>query len=113
MALAGDEIISSPPSPTEPEFFSFDADSESREAVQKPEVNKVVSSSDGTIQDTIDITFSFVTSVEWIEIGSKVLLMPSASSALASTEGSSPSSGLEGFAGRVREIQYADESPHT
>ncbi|CEL05471.1 hypothetical protein ASPCAL06589 [Aspergillus calidoustus] len=113
MALAGDEIISSPPSPTEPEFFSFDADSESREAVQKPEVNTVVSSSDGTIQDTIDITFSFVTSVEWIEIGSKVLLMPSASSALASTEGSSPSSGLEGFAGRVREIQYADESPHT
>ncbi|KAL3452381.1 hypothetical protein BJX65DRAFT_266050 [Aspergillus insuetus] len=113
MALAEDEIISSPPSPTEPEFFSFDADSESREAVQKPEVHKVVSSSDGTIQDTIDITFSFVTSVEWIELGSKVLLMPGASTALASTEGSSSSSGLEGFVGRVREIHYADESLNT
>ncbi|KAL3487673.1 hypothetical protein BJX62DRAFT_189906 [Aspergillus germanicus] len=113
MALAEDEIILSPPSPTEPEFFSFDADSESREAVQKPEVHKVVNSSGGTIQDTIDITFSFVTSVEWIELGSKVLLMPGASTALASTEGPSPSSGLEGFVGRVREIHFADESPHT
>ncbi|KAL4970689.1 uncharacterized protein BDV14DRAFT_161708 [Aspergillus stella-maris] len=103
MALAGDEIISSPPSPTEPEFFSFDAD-----APYKPEVNDVVNSG-STVQDTIDITFSFVTSIEWLEVGSRVLLMPGASAALASGEGSSSPSGLEGFVGQVRDIIYAAE----
>ncbi|KAL2819684.1 hypothetical protein BJX63DRAFT_418662 [Aspergillus granulosus] len=112
MALAEDNIVSSPPSPTEPEFFSFDADSESREDVQTPEVNKVVSVSEGTVQGSINITFSFVTSVEWVELGSKVLLMPGASTALASTEGSRSPSGLEGFVGRVCEIHYAEESAH-
>ncbi|KAL4760564.1 uncharacterized protein BDW70DRAFT_137284 [Aspergillus foveolatus] len=104
LALAGDEIISSPPSPTESEFFSFDADSSS-----KPNVNKVVSSSDTTVHGTIDITFSFVASAEWVEVGSKVLLMPGASAALASAEGSSSPSGLEGFVGHVREVTYAEE----
>ncbi|KAL3436231.1 hypothetical protein BDV09DRAFT_165697 [Aspergillus tetrazonus] len=104
LALAGDEIISSPPSPTESEFFSFDADSPS-----KPNVNKVVSSSDTTVHGTIDITFSFVASAEWVEVGSKVFLMPGASAALASAEGSSSPSGLEGFVGRVREVIYAEE----
>ncbi|KAL4921525.1 hypothetical protein BDW62DRAFT_174859 [Aspergillus aurantiobrunneus] len=104
MARAGDEIISSPPSPTEePEFFSFDADSPS-----KPEVNKMVNS-DSTVQGNINITFSFVTSVEWVEVGSKVLLMPGALAALASAEGSSSPSGLEGFVGHVCEVVYAEE----
>ncbi|KAL3460426.1 hypothetical protein BJX64DRAFT_263070 [Aspergillus heterothallicus] len=109
MALAEDEIISSPPSPTEPEFFSFDADTESREGVKNHEVDKVVSASASTMHDTIDITFSFVSSVEWIEVGSKLLLMPGASTALAPTEGSGSPSGLEGFVGRIREIQYTEE----
>ncbi|EAA64939.1 hypothetical protein AN2107.2 [Aspergillus nidulans FGSC A4] len=104
LALAGDEIISSPPSPTELEFFSFDADSPS-----KPNVNKVVSSSDTTMHGTIDITFSFVVSTEWVEVGSKVFIMPGASAALASAEGSSSPSGLEGFVGHVREVIYAEE----
>ncbi|KAL4788369.1 hypothetical protein BJX76DRAFT_316339 [Aspergillus varians] len=104
MALAGDDIISSPPSPTEPEFFRFDADLPS-----KPEVSKTVNSSDNTVQGNIDITFSLVTSAEWMEIGSRVLLMPGASAALASTEGSSSPSGLEGFVGYVREVLYAEE----
>ncbi|KAL4733748.1 hypothetical protein BDV11DRAFT_199510 [Aspergillus similis] len=105
LALAGDEIISSPPSPTESEFFCFDTDSPS-----KPDVNKVVSSSDTTVHGTIDITFSFVASAEWVEVGTKVFLMPGASAALASAEGSSSPSGLEGFVGHVREVIYAEES---
>lgn len=104
MALAGDEVISSPPSPTEPDVFSFDADSPS-----KPEVSKVVNSGDEPVQGSIDITFAFVTSIEWVEVGSKVLLMPGASAALASAEGSSSPSGLEGFVGHVREVAYADD----
>ncbi|KAL2870759.1 uncharacterized protein BJX67DRAFT_344518 [Aspergillus lucknowensis] len=110
IALSEDEIISSPPSPTEPEFFSFDADSPGYQAVEKPGASSAVSSSDSAARDTIDITFQFVTSVEWVELGSKVLLMPGASTALASAEGSSSPSGLEGFIGRVREIRYAEES---
>ncbi|KAL4887196.1 hypothetical protein BJY04DRAFT_177564 [Aspergillus karnatakaensis] len=109
MALAEDEIISSPPSPTEPEFFSFDADSPGHDSSRKPEVNKVVGGSDTAAHGSIDITFSFVTSVEWVEVGSRVLLMPGASAALASVEGSSSPSGLEGFVGHVRQILYAEE----
>ncbi|KAL4869041.1 hypothetical protein BDV12DRAFT_168510 [Aspergillus spectabilis] len=109
MALAEDEIISSPPSPTEPEFFSFDADPPGHESPRKPEVNKVVSVSDNGVHGSIDITFSFVTSVEWVEAGSRVLLMPGASAALASAEGSSSPSGLEGFVGHVRQILYTEE----
>ncbi|KAL3471896.1 hypothetical protein BJX99DRAFT_236551 [Aspergillus californicus] len=110
MALAGDEIVSSPPSPTEPELFSFDADPPRRGVFQPSEVTRMVNNSDNAAQDSIDITFSFVTSVEWVEVGSKVLLMPGASAALASAEASSPLSGLEGFVGRVREVLYAEES---
>ncbi|KAL4803777.1 hypothetical protein BDV18DRAFT_144408 [Aspergillus unguis] len=104
MALAGDEVISSPPSPTEPDFFTFDADSPS-----KPEVSKVINSTDATVQGSIDITFSFVTSIEWVEVGSRVLLMPGTSAALATAQGSSSPSGLEGFVGRVRGVTYAED----
>ncbi|KAL4979028.1 hypothetical protein BDW66DRAFT_128403 [Aspergillus desertorum] len=104
MVLAGDEIISTPPSPTESEFFSFDADSPS-----KPDVNKVISSSEAKVQGTIDITFSFVASAEWVEVGSKVFLMPGASAASVFAEGSCSPSGLEGFVGHVREVLYAEE----
>ncbi|KAL4932606.1 uncharacterized protein BDV17DRAFT_253210 [Aspergillus undulatus] len=104
MALAGDEIISSPPSPTEPEFFSFDSDSPA-----KPEVNEVFNSGNA-VQDRIDITFSFVASIEWVEVGSRVLLMPGATATLPSADGSSSPSKLEGFVGHVREILYGEES---
>ncbi|KKK19478.1 hypothetical protein AOCH_006498 [Aspergillus ochraceoroseus] len=108
MALADDEIISSPPSPTEPEFFSFDGDSLGRETTHEPEVNEMVRSSGNSVQGNIKITFSFVTSVEWVEVGSKVLIMPGASAALVSAEGSSSRSGLEGFVGRVSKVLYAE-----
>ncbi|KAL5343608.1 hypothetical protein BJX70DRAFT_352985 [Aspergillus crustosus] len=109
MALAENEVISSPPSPTEPDFFTFDADPPGHESSRKPEVNEVVSASDNGVHGSIDITFSFVTSVEWVEVGSRVLLMPGASVALATAEGTASPSGLEGFVGHVRQILYTQD----
>ncbi|PYI12767.1 hypothetical protein BO78DRAFT_392566 [Aspergillus sclerotiicarbonarius CBS 121057] len=108
MALAEDEVISRPPSLTEPEFFSFDGDLPARERDQ-PGVQEMVRSSGGPGQGEIKITFAFVTSVEWIEIGSRVLLMPGASTALAA-QGSSLPFGLDGFVGRVCDVVCLEET---
>ncbi|GKZ33589.1 hypothetical protein AbraIFM66950_003496 [Aspergillus brasiliensis] len=104
MALAEDEVISRPPSPTEPEFFSFDGDTPGQERRPEPGVQEMIQSSSNQGQGDIKITFEFVSSVEWIEVGSRVLLMPGTSTALASAQGSSQSSGLEGFLGRVCDV---------
>ncbi|KAI2965569.1 hypothetical protein CBS147323_5741 [Aspergillus niger] len=97
MALAEDEVISRPPSPTEPEFFNFDGDTSGYERGREPGVQDMVQSSSNPGQGDIKITFEFVSSVEWIEVGSRVLLMPGTSTALVSAQGSSQTSGLEGF----------------
>lgn len=102
--LAENEVISTPPSPAEPEFFRFDGDpdrgqttSDSHER-RNTDVQKVIDSTD-TAED-VHITFAFVTSLEWVEIGSRVLVMPGVSTSASSTPASG--SGLEGFAGRVK-----------
>ncbi|PLN81766.1 hypothetical protein BDW42DRAFT_168221 [Aspergillus taichungensis] len=101
MALAEDELVSLPPSPTEPEFFSFDGDLPG--GPDRSVVNRMVGAADGS--DTpgdVRITFTFVNSVEWVEIGARVLLMPGASAALASSaQKSGAPTGLEGFSGHV------------
>ncbi|PWY70944.1 hypothetical protein BO70DRAFT_125307 [Aspergillus heteromorphus CBS 117.55] len=114
MALADDEVdvISRPLSPVEPDFFSFDGDAPAREGDQergreREGVQDVIrAAGSNPAQGDIRITFEFVTSVEWVEVGSRVLLMPGASVALASTSGiaSGVASGLEGFVGRVCEV---------
>jgi GTPase len=104
MALADDEVVSSPPSPTEPEFFSFDGDGNDRDKGGEPEVNDMVRSSVNSAHEDLKITCSFVTSVEWVEIGSRVLLMPGVSGALASAQNPGSPSGLEGFVGRVCDV---------
>ncbi|KAJ5093862.1 hypothetical protein N7456_009723 [Penicillium angulare] len=137
MALAGrdDELPSDPPSPSEPEFFSFDGDSHSpgtgeKASSQTPrrrssatDINKLVSGANGdsqaragTFKEDVQITFALVTSVEWIELGSQVLVMPGitlgASSGTTSVSGPGPNasagpvtlSGLEGFVGSVSEV---------
>lgn len=119
VTLAEDEVISSPPSPTEPEFFSFDHDVGDLErgpngggngngngngSVQ-PQLNKVISdSSFNTTREDIRITFSFVSSIEWLEVGSRVLLMPGASIAPSTSGDPVALSGLEGFVGRVCDV---------
>ncbi|KAI9926718.1 hypothetical protein ASPWEDRAFT_164966 [Aspergillus wentii DTO 134E9] len=113
VTLAENEVISSPPSPTEPEFFSFDGDSPDKEKDKNldqsgAEVNKVISSSDNPEQGDIKIAFSFVTSVEWVEVGSRVLLMPGMSLSSPAISGSVSPSGLEGFVGRVCDVLHED-----
>ena len=138
MALAeSDTEPSSPPSPSEPEFFSFDGDGPSpgREKVQSngpcssvrrrsstTDISKVVSEAAGVVPGTKDafredvrITFALVTSVEWVELGSQVLVMPGVSMTIASNgngvsvagalgNGTVAMSGLEGFVGRVCDV---------
>lgn len=120
VTLAEDEVISSPPSPTEPEFFSFDGDPGDRERNQGggfqqrrngTELSKVISSnsSGNSEYEDIRITFSFITSIEWVEVGSRVLLMPGASSMASSAAGATVLSGLEGFVGRVCDVLSAGD----
>ncbi|KAJ5164209.1 uncharacterized protein N7500_006039 [Penicillium coprophilum] len=154
MALTGtgEELSSEPPSPSEPEFFSFDGDSHTPseksnsntgtshsadgtgDAVRRhpstTDISKVMSgaasasivgvaSSAEALKEDVKITFALVSSVEWVELGSQVLIMPGVSMAsvpaqsgatVASAPGSSsacgtvPMSGLEGFVGTVCEV---------
>ncbi|KAJ5189291.1 hypothetical protein N7491_005619 [Penicillium cf. griseofulvum] len=150
MALTGtgEEISSEPPSPSEPEFFSFDGDphpsgekSDSNgttsnsvdgagDAVRRrpsaTDISEVMSasivgaaSSAEALKEDVKITFALVSSVEWVELGSQILVMPGVSMAsvssqsgatVASVPGSSSASGtasmsgLEGFVGTVCEV---------
>jgi GTPase len=144
----GSRSPSPSPSPTEPEFFSFDGDTQTSSSPGKEkgssashtngidgsmrgrpsamDISKVVAGTgDGpsvseTFKEDVKITFGLVTSVEWIELGSQVLVMPgmsmSASSGVAVTPAPSSGagnasgsgivsmSGLEGFVGSVCEV---------
>ncbi|KAJ5418162.1 uncharacterized protein N7487_001712 [Penicillium crustosum] len=154
MALTGtgEEVSSEPPSPTEPEFFSFDGDPHSpseksnsspttNEAVdgagdavrRRPsatDISKVMSglssasivgaaSSIEALKEDVKITFALVSSIEWVELGSQVLVMPGVSMVSAASQsgptvasapgsssvsGTASMSGLEGFVGTVCEV---------
>ncbi|KAJ5650593.1 uncharacterized protein N7484_004316 [Penicillium longicatenatum] len=139
MELAGtdDELPSEPQSPDEPEFFSFDGDAQSSGRGEKgsprtnatvagpmqhrqstADISKVVSGGKTeALKEDVRITFALITSVEWIELGSQVLVMPgvsvgaSSNAAVGSGPGSSANgsgfvtaSGLEGFVGTVCEV---------
>ena len=123
VTLAEDEVTSeAPPSPTEPEFFSFDSDPADQAGNDNgynnnghrastnynydvsSEVSEVITNS-STSREEIRVTFSFISSVEWIELGSRVLLMPGVSMASSDERGSTMYfSGLEGFSGRVCDV---------
>jgi hypothetical protein len=105
VTLADDEVISTPPSPTEPDFFKFDGDGPEKDRRAGTEVGSVVNSSGHPEQDEIYVAFSFVTSIEWVEVGLPLLLMPGASMA-----SSTPASGLEGFVGRICEVLHGEET---
>lgn len=73
----------------------------------------------GVVPEDVKITFALVTSVEWIELGSQVLVMPGVSMASSGVAGASAGSGaggasmsgLEGFVGTVCELvpgRYAE-----
>ncbi|KAJ5759352.1 hypothetical protein N7520_006508 [Penicillium odoratum] len=139
MELAGtnEEPTSEPSSPDEPEFFSFDGDPQPpshgdkggsnnsapdfpvRRRPSPTDISKVVSGTSNAFpgerteafKEDVQITFSLVTSVEWIELGSQVLVMPGASIGASSSvavsttnAGTMMVSGLEGFVGTVCEV---------
>lgn len=146
LARAGDEAASSAEpstssSPTEPEFFRFDGDGHSspspgkdkssspsqangmRRRPSATDISKVVSGTSGDgpraseiLQEDVRITFGLVTSVEWIELGSQILVMPGMSMTASSGVAMAPAagsgagggivslSGLEGFVGTVCEV---------
>lgn len=159
MALTGtgEGISSEPPSPSEPEFFSFDGDSQSpsgdksndpgtngfmgsndgdgatdadRRRPSATDISKVVSgassssvvgaaSSAEALKEDVKITFALVSSVEWLELGSQIILMPGTSMASGSSQsgatvasgpgsgsgsGAVSMSGLEGFVGTICDV---------
>ncbi|OJJ85831.1 uncharacterized protein ASPGLDRAFT_106926, partial [Aspergillus glaucus CBS 516.65] len=87
--LAENELVSTPPSPAEPEFFRFDGDPDRGQTNgdsperRNADVQKVIDSTD-TAEEDVHITFSFVTSLEWVEIGSRLLVMPGVSTSASS-----------------------------
>ncbi|KAJ5923304.1 hypothetical protein N7454_008549 [Penicillium verhagenii] len=142
---SGAEPSSEPQSPDELEFFSFDGDAQSPGSGEKGGISTDISNSSETLRrrqsatdirkvvsgithtspggkadafkEDVRITFALVTSVEWIELGSQVLVMPGVSMGASSNAavGSGPSSsanasgltavsGLEGFVGTVCEV---------
>lgn len=109
VALADNELMTSPSSPTEPDVFRFDGDDHrdslnTKNGVGDPNGHVDVSNPNHA-QGGKDITisFSFVSSIEWVEVGARILVIPgtAAASAPGSTAGST---GLEGFVGKIQEV---------
>ncbi|CAG8153124.1 unnamed protein product [Penicillium salamii] len=166
MALAGsgEDASSAPPSPSEPEFFSFDGDSQlpgekytatgANRAMRNvdgdgaanvdtrrpsaidlsrvisgasPASNVGIASSAQALKEDVKITFALVSSVEWLELGSQILVMPGTSMApgsqvgatMASASAPGPGSnsvptsmsGLEGFVGTVSDVALGRSPP--
>ena len=63
--------------------------------------------SNGTQDQEIRITFRFVSTVEWMQVGDKILVVPNLSAAGPVTGPSGPTSGLSGFVGRIVDMNRA------
>jgi GTPase len=63
--------------------------------------------SNGTQDQEIRITFRFVSTVEWMQVGDKILVVPNLSAAGPVTGPSGPTSGLSGFVGRIVDMNGA------
>ncbi|KAH8704828.1 hypothetical protein BGW36DRAFT_366228 [Talaromyces proteolyticus] len=123
VSLADDDAVASPPAllSDEPEFFNFDDDDEKhkhnhhhnqpsqlpRRARQESEKTIDISSAQGN--GYINITFAFLSSIEWVELGSLVVVMPGATTATSATGDLVSLSGLEGFVGRVCEVNSSED----
>lgn len=92
-----------PSSMKEPEIFILD-DASSSDTEDLPfSTGPGMPFSEG---NQIKVTFLFISSIEWVEVGSRVLVMPAtlASSSISISRGSTGTCGLQGFAGRVCEV---------
>lgn len=118
VSLADDDAVGSLPGPVdEPDdFFNFD-DDEDREKQpsnriprrSRPESEKTIDISSAHGLGYVDITFAFISSIEWVELGSLVVVMPGATTATSATGDSVSLSGLEGFVGRVSEVNTSED----
>lgn len=123
-------VVSTPPSPTGSDLFNFDDDDDNADHGSRkygnsslhhnnhhqqgqyhphesrpPNDNKSISLDSISPISAVKITFRFLYSLETIEVGSLVLVMPGASNSTTSSSGETVSfSGLEGFVGRVCEV---------
>lgn len=114
VALADNDVVSAPPSPVEPDFFSFDGDdidsgnpdhNSGRHAGAEGE--RPIRVSTDSAQD-IKITFVFISSIEWIEVGYPVIIMPGAMTTPSVSGESAMLPGFGGFVGRVSEVLTSD-----
>ncbi|OJD16485.1 hypothetical protein AJ78_03340 [Emergomyces pasteurianus Ep9510] len=100
------------PFPADEEIFSLDNDTcianmTTHNGYHEPITDNEAETSNGFNEcGDIKITFSFVSSVEWIELNSRVLAMPGTT--MATTSSSLPATpgplGLKGFVGRVCQV---------
>jgi hypothetical protein len=107
VALADNDVVSAPPSPVEPDFFSFDGDDIDS---GNPEGERPIRVSTDSAQD-IKITFVFISSIEWIEVGYPVVIMPGAMTTPSVSGESAMLPGFGGFVGRVSEVLTSDLAP--
>ncbi|CRG84572.1 hypothetical protein PISL3812_01838 [Talaromyces islandicus] len=118
VSLADDDVVGSLPDPVdEPDFFNFDDDEDkekqhhSNRPVRRsrPESEKTIDISSSHGHGYVDITFAFISSIEWVELGSLVVIMPGATTATSATGDSVSLSGLEGFVGRVSDVNTIED----
>ncbi|OKL55673.1 hypothetical protein UA08_09023 [Talaromyces atroroseus] len=117
VALADDEDVDSPTGPLleEPDFFNFDDDEEKDKQKQhrsrraRPESEKTIDVSGAHVNGYVDITFGFISSIEWVEVGSLVVVMPGMTTATSATGNPIALSGLEGYVGRLVEVSSSED----
>jgi GTPase len=85
-----------PESPSPTEMFSFESEND-----HCTENGFGSLGSNGTQDQEIRITFRFVSTIEWMQLGDKILVVPNLSAAGPVTGPSGPTSGLSGFVGRI------------
>lgn len=111
-----DDAEADSPTGPEPDFFNFD-DDEEREKSQKPnrarrtrpESEKTIDVSNAHVNGHVNITFAFISSIEWVEVGSLVVVMPGVTAATSATGDPIALSGLEGYVGRLIEVSSSED----
>lgn len=104
-----DQNLDSMSSHEDHDVFNFEDDEERthQENQHRPRQDngRVVNVSSGSESDRVNITFAFISSIEWIAVGSQVVVMPGTTTASSAHADSVSLSGLEGFIGEVVEVK--------
>jgi GTPase len=117
VALADDADVDAPTGPLleEPDFFNFDDDDDKDKQRQnrprrvRPESEKTIDVSSAHANGYVNITFGFISSIEWVEVGSLVVVMPGVTTTTSATGDPIALSGLEGYVGRLVEVSSSED----